>query len=189
MCVQFSCFTYRWKEFAKKSKINKIPLKEDDRVTVEKVQSKLQSATERKETAKTLDEKLSAAQALEVARAEYKQVGVSLQYFAMTQNIGVQDQKRRFEEKHKFKAAPSLESLESRIDKWTDDIRKLETDIRNRDENKEVALGTSKINYMDPRISVAWCKRCEVPIDKVFARTLRDKFNWAMAVSPDWKFE
>ncbi len=89
LCVQFSCFTYRWKEFAKKSKINKIPLKEDDRVTVEKVQSKLQSATERKETAKTLDEKLSAAQALEVARAEYKQVGVSLQYFAMTQNIGV----------------------------------------------------------------------------------------------------
>ena len=47
----------------------------------------------------------------------------------------------------------------------------------------------SKINYMDPRISVAWCKRCEVPIDKVFARTLREKFNWAMAVLPDWKFE
>ena len=42
---------------------------------------------------------------------------------------------------------------------------------------------------MDPRISVAWCKRCEVPIDKVFAKTLRDKFNWAMAVPPDWKFE
>jgi hypothetical protein len=65
----------------------------------------------------------------------------------------------------------------------------LEADIRNRDENKEVALGTSKINYMDPRISVAWCKRCEVPIDKIFAKTLREKFNWAMAVGPDWKFE
>ena len=41
---------------------------------------------------------------------------------------------------------------------------------------------------MDPRISVAWCKRHEVPIDKIFAKTLRDKFNWAMAVEPKWKF-
>ena len=87
-----------------------------------------------------------------------------------------------------YKTTPSESSLEGKITKWQEDIRKLETDIRNRDENKEVALGTSKINYMDPRISVAWCKRCEVPIDKVFAKTLRDKFNWAMAVPPDWKF-
>ncbi len=88
-----------------------------------------------------------------------------------------------------FKTNPSEDAIENKIEKWTEEIRKLEVDIRNRDENKEVALGTSKINYMDPRISVAWCKRCEVPIDKIFARTLRDKFNWAMAVSPDWKFE
>jgi DNA topoisomerase I len=88
-----------------------------------------------------------------------------------------------------FKATPSEAAVTTRIEKWGDDIRKLEVDINNRDENKEVALGTSKINYMDPRISVAWCKRNEVPIDKVFAKTLRDKFNWAMAVPPDWKFE
>lgn len=24
------------------------------------------------------------------------------------------------------------------------------------EENKEIALGTSKLNYLDPRISVAW---------------------------------
>jgi DNA topoisomerase-1 len=41
---------------------------------------------------------------------------------------------------------------------------------------------------MDPRISVAWCKRNEVPIEKVFSKTLRDKFNWAMAVAPKWEF-
>ncbi|KAL2330551.1 hypothetical protein Fmac_018132 [Flemingia macrophylla] len=32
---------------------------------------------------------------------------------------------------------------------------------------KTVALGTSKINYLDPRITVAWCKRHEVPIEKM----------------------
>jgi len=55
-------------------------------------------------------------------------------------------------------------------------------------ENKEVALGTSKINYMDPRISVAFCKRIELPIEKVFNKALLDKFPWAMAVGPDFHF-
>ena len=40
-------------------------------------------------------------------------------------------------------------------------------DIRDRDDNKEVSLSTSKINYMDPRVSVAWCKRHEAPMEKV----------------------
>jgi len=55
-------------------------------------------------------------------------------------------------------------------------------------ENKEVALGTSKINYMDPRITVAFCKRMELPIEKVFNKALLDKFPWAMAVAPDYFF-
>ena len=46
----------------------------------------------------------------------------------------------------------------------------------NRDDNKTVALGTSKINYMDPRISVAWCKRQECDISKIFAKALETNF-------------
>lgn len=49
---------------------------------------------------------------------------------------------------------------------------------------KTVALGTSKINYLDPRITVAWCKRNEVPIEKVFNKSLLTKFLWAMDVDP-----
>lgn len=46
-------------------------------------------------------------------------------------------------------------------------IEKIDRDIKTKEEMKNVALGTSKINYMDPRISVSWCKRNEVPIEKV----------------------
>ena len=77
--------------------------------------------------------------------------------------------------------------MERQIERWAEKIKKLELDIRNKDDNKEVALGTSKINYMDPRISVAWCKRVEVPIEKIFAKTLRDKVGWlsvCLSVSP-----
>lgn len=33
---------------------------------------------------------------------------------------------------------------------------KLEVQATDREENKQIALGTSKLNYLDPRISVAW---------------------------------
>lgn len=61
-------------------------------------------------------------------------------------------------------------------------------DLQNKDENKQVALGTSKINYMDPRISVAWCKAVECPIEKIFPAALLEKFPWAMSVPSDFKF-
>lgn len=79
-----------------------------------------------------------------------------------------------------YRTTPSLESLEGRVTKWTDSIKKAELNLKNKDSNKEVALGTSKINYMDPRITVAWCKRCDVPIESIFPKTLRDKFNWCV---------
>lgn len=179
-------------------------MKPDDKEGVEAIAEQILKATKLKEKASNDQEKLLAAAKLDEAKALQKNVSsltmLDWQLYHSQQALNAsicnafssfppQDQKRRFEEKHKYKTAPTVSAIESRIQKWEEDINKLETDIRNRDENKEVALGTSKINYMDPRISVAWCKRCEVPIDKIFARTLRDKFNWAMAVPPTWKFE
>ena len=64
----------------------------------------------------------------------------------------------------------------------------MEVELRNKEENKEVSLGTSKANYMDPRITVAWCKRCDLEISRLFPKTLKDKFNWAMGVEGDWRF-
>ena len=50
-------------------------------------------------------------------------------------------------------------------------IDKMEMDKKIKEDLKTVALGTSKINYLDPRITVAWCKRHEVPIEKVCSLT------------------
>lgn len=57
-----------------------------------------------------------------------------------------------------------------------------------REELKTVALGTSKINYLDPRITVAWCKRKDMPLERIFNKTLLGKFKWAMDVEPEFKF-
>ncbi|XP_020164565.1 DNA topoisomerase 1 beta-like [Aegilops tauschii subsp. strangulata] len=72
------------------------------------------------------------------------------------------------------------------------ETRIVETDNHknNKEDLKTVALGTSKINYLDPRITVAWCKTHEVPIDrdKIFTKTILEKFACAMDVDPDFRF-
>ena len=66
------------------------------------------------------------------------------------------------------------------LSKLLEQLDKLEIQKTDKDENKTIALGTSKLNYLDPRISVAWCKKHEVPIERVFNKTQRQKFRWAI---------
>lgn len=66
------------------------------------------------------------------------------------------------------------------LERLKDQLRKLEVQETDRDENKTIALGTSKLNYLDPRISIAWCKKNNVPIEKIYNKTQRDKFRWAI---------
>ncbi|RDB24933.1 DNA topoisomerase 1 [Hypsizygus marmoreus] len=81
-----------------------------------------------------------------------------------------------------------VEKIEEAIDKLTDKAKAFKLQIDDRDAGKEVALGTSKINYLDPRITAAWCQIHDVPIEKMFSKTLVTKFPWAMEVEQDWKF-
>lgn len=82
----------------------------------------------------------------------------------------------------------TISSCDTAIQKAKKSITNEEYKIYEKKENKNIALSTSKINYMDPRISVTWCKNYEVPIEKVFEKTLRLKFAWAMSVDPTWTF-
>ncbi|KAM9376105.1 DNA topoisomerase I, mitochondrial [Pholidichthys leucotaenia] len=68
-------------------------------------------------------------------------------------------------------------------------LLKMELQLTDREENKQIALGTSKLNYLDPRISVAWCKNMEVPVEKIYNKTQRDKFAWAIDMTEaDFEF-
>lgn len=82
----------------------------------------------------------------------------------------------------------TMEQLESKLKTLTNRIETQKTSFIDKDENKATALGTSKTNYIDPRISVAWCAKNDVPLDKIFNKSLRDKFNWAMDVDAEWQF-
>jgi DNA topoisomerase-1 len=68
-------------------------------------------------------------------------------------------------------------------------IEKHNASMQEKEDNKLVSLGTSKVNYMDPRITVAWCKKVDLSIERVFPRTVRTKFPWAMHFPSTYKFD
>jgi len=84
----------------------------------------------------------------------------------------------------------TLDKAKKTIERLMEQLEKLEIQRTDKDENKTIALGTSKLNYLDPRISVAWCKKQEVPIEKVYNKTQREKFRWAidMIMNSDEEF-
>ena len=53
---------------------------------------------------------------------------------------------------------------------------------------KNVSLGTSKNNYIDPRIIFAFIKRFEIPPEKLFTKVLIKRFEWASKVDKDYRF-
>lgn len=106
------------------------------------------------------------------------------------------DDKERAAERKRAADAPRVRTvrvkktpqIEAAIKSVTERLAKLKADMQVKDDLKTVALGTSKINYLDPRITVAWCKKHEVPIERIFAKTLLVKFAWAMEIPEDFRF-
>ncbi|KAJ7251469.1 hypothetical protein B0H12DRAFT_1119107 [Mycena haematopus] len=96
--------------------------------------------------------------------------------------------KERGTQQAELKRERPVEKIQDAIKKLTEKINAAKLQIIDRDEGKEIALNTSKINYLDPRITVSWCKIHDVPVDKLFSKTLRVKFPWALEAEEDWKF-
>lgn len=80
------------------------------------------------------------------------------------------------------------ESVANKLAKKREQLERTRIQAKVKEDLKTVALGTSKINYLDPRITVAWCKRHEVPIEKVFNKSLLTKFLWSMDCDPEFRF-
>lgn len=84
---------------------------------------------------------------------------------------------------------PTIEKLEAAITKIKQRVENMELQAQDKEDNKEVALGTSKINYIDPRLTVVFSKKFNVPMEKFFSKSLREKFEWAIkSVDEDWEF-
>ena len=67
-----------------------------------------------------------------------------------------------------------------RLQQLQESIRSLESKRKLRELCNQVSLTTSKLNYLDPRITVNWCRKNDVPLEKIYGKAVLHKFRWAL---------
>lgn len=83
----------------------------------------------------------------------------------------------------------SVSKLKTQVETLENRITNTSYQLKDKEDNSEVSLGTSKLNYIDPRLTVVFSKKFDVPIEKLFTKTLREKFNWAIeSTDENWRF-
>ena len=80
----------------------------------------------------------------------------------------------------------NMEKMDKKLERIKERVDTLATKIKMKEKTKGVALGTSKTNYSDPRIGMSWCKKNGVPVERLYTKTLLEKFSWAQDVEPDF---
>ena len=73
-------------------------------------------------------------------------------------------------------------------DKYNKKIQIAKSKLETKTKMKNVSLGTSKTNYIDPRIIIAFSKKFTLPLDKLFTKSLLSRFNWAQDVDETFTF-
>lgn len=96
-------------------------------------------------------------------------------------------QKKKLKEK-KFKDAKKKEENNKKLKRVESKIILLKLKKETKSKMKNVSLGTSKMNYIDPRIVFGFIKRFEIPPEKLFTKALLARFEWASMVERDYKF-
>ena len=95
----------------------------------EQANKALEKAKKMKEKAKTKEEKIAATEKDLAAKALKKEAAEA-----------------KYQEAHLTKTVPNQSSLSKKIETWNDKIKKMELNIKHKDDNKEVSLGTSKVS-------------------------------------------
>jgi DNA topoisomerase-1 len=70
--------------------------------------------------------------------------------------------------------------IETRVQKAQEriDNLKIKKDFKGRTAN--YSISTARTNYSSPKIAFSWCKDNNVPIEKIYSKSLLAKFEWAL---------
>ena len=75
--------------------------------------------------------------------------------------------------KEKMEQGKSTDTLRKRLEKSRLDAKLAE-------ETREYNLGTSLKSYIDPMAYMKWAKQVDFPLEKLYPKTLRKKYSWAL---------
>ena len=108
--------------------VDLIPLKKSEKKMIEKTADALAKAKKMKEKAITDEQKIAASQADEKAKQMRRETTAI-----------------KFTQSHLWDKVPTRDQVTKKIMSWGAKISKMELDLKHKDDNKEVSLGTSKV--------------------------------------------
>jgi len=110
--------------------VDKIPMKKSEKAKAEEVLKAVEKAKKMKNKASTNEEKIKATAADEKAKQMKRDLT-----------------ELKFKQAHLWEKPPSRDQVCKRITAWSAKIAKMEMDLKHKDDNKDVALGTSKVRH------------------------------------------
>jgi DNA topoisomerase-1 len=86
------------------------------------------------------------------------------------------------EMRNKKNSGGNIDGIKKRIETKT-------KQIQSKSDTLNVAINTSRANYIDPRIVVSWCLDNDLEISKVYTAPMQKKFNWAISTTDaEWDY-
>ncbi len=106
------------------------------------------------------------------------------------QDLQVQLRKLKREKDKKIEKGSKTTAINKRIILLQQKIKNVKNKKYLQSESKTLSTGTSKINYIDPRITIAFLKTNNLMdgLDKFFNKTHQKQFIWAIDVDISFKF-
>jgi DNA topoisomerase-1 len=107
---------------------------------------------------------------------------------SLSNQIDKIDDKIKMLKKKRVKLESKKKKDHEKLEKVKSKIKLVKLKKQNKLMMKNVSLGTSKTNYIDPRIIFAFIKKYDLPPEKLFTKTLLDRFKWAQEVDKNYRF-
>ncbi|MCK9439530.1 DNA topoisomerase I, partial [Patescibacteria group bacterium] len=73
-----------------------------------------------------------------------------------------------------------IKRLQERLNKKKKQITDFKLKKELKEKTKNISLGTARAAYSDPRIGMSFCKTFDIPLEKVYNKSMQAKFSWAL---------
>ena len=90
--------------------------------------------------------------------------------------------------KRKINTSKKTKEKKEKLKKIDAKILTLKLKKETKSKMKNVSLGTSKTNYIDPRIIFSFIKKYNIPEEKLFTKQLITRFEWARNIKSEFVF-
>lgn len=78
------------------------------------------------------------------------------------------------------------DKIEARVTKAQQRIENLQMKKSFKEDTKEFSIGTARNAYSSPKIAFSWARDHDVPINKIYSKSLVEKFDWAANTPADY---